>query len=106
MKEKYTRAPIQIGNIGNIFVTAEYENGNVCLVLDNKDEKAKSISIFYKESHKPGIEKPLEKEFELPSYSQQKVPLPEGFAKWKELYFHVGEETRSIRNTFSKETIG
>ena len=103
MKEKYTQPPNQIGNIENIFVTAEYENGNVCLVLDNKDEKAKSISIFYKESHKPGIEKPLEKEFELPSDSQQKVPLPEGFEKWKELYFHVGEETRSIPNTSLKK---
>ena len=52
MKEQDTRAPIQIGNI---FITVEYENEDVCLILDNKDEKAESISIFYEESHKPGI---------------------------------------------------
>ena len=102
MKEKYTRAPIQIGNIGNIFVTVEYENGNVCLILDNRDENAKSINISYEESHKPGIQRHW-RNFELLSDSQQKVPLPKGFEKWKKLEFEVGEETRSIRNTSLKK---
>ena len=66
----------------------EYEYGNVCLILDNRDEKAKSITISYEESHKPGI-KTLE-HFERLSYGQQKVPLPEGFEKWKKLEFQVG----------------
>ena len=63
MKEQDTRsANIQsketshISNqIGNILVTAEYENENVCLILDNRDEKAESITISYEESHKLGI---------------------------------------------------
>ena len=107
MKEKHTRAPIQIGNIGNISVTAEYENGNVCLILDNRDEKAKSITIFYEESHKLGI-KALE-HFELLSDSQRKVPLPKGFEKWKTLDFEVREENPvrekngSIPNTSLKK---
>ncbi len=103
MKEKQTRAPIQIGNIEHIAVTAEYENGNVCLILDNTGEEAASISIFYEESHKPGIETLLKKRFELPSYRQQKVPLPEGFEKWKKLNFYVGEKIGPIPNTYLKE---
>ena len=102
MKEKYTRAPIQIGNIGNIFVTVEYENGNVCLILDNRDEKAKSINISYEESHKPGIQRHW-RNFELLSDSQQKVPLPKGFEKWKKFDFEVEEENGSIPNTFLKK---
>ena len=102
MKEKYTRAPIQIGNIGNIFVTVEYENGNVCLILDNRDEKAKSINISYEESHKPGIQRHW-RNFELLSDSQQKVPLPKGFEKWKKFDFEVEEENGSIPNTLLKE---
>ena len=107
MKEKYTRAPIQIGNIGNIFVTAEYENENVCLILGNRDEKAESITIFYGESHKPGINTILGN-FELLSDSQRKVPLPEGFEKWEKLDFEVGVENQvrekgSIPNTFLKK---
>ena len=102
MKEKYTRAPIQIGNIGNIFVTVEYENGNVCLILDNRDEKAKSINISYEESHKPGIQRHW-RNFELLSDSQQKVPLPKGFEKWKKFDFEVEEKNGSIPNTFLKK---
>ena len=102
MKEKHTRTPIQIGNIGNIFITAEYENENVCLILDNRDEKVKSIAIFYGESHKLGINAILGN-FELLSDSQRKVPLPEGFEKWKTLDFQVREENRSIPNTFLKK---
>ena len=108
MKEKHARAPIQIGNIGNIFVTVEYENGDVCLILDNEDEKAKSVAIFYGESHKPGIIKTLGN-FELLSNSQRKVPLPKGFEKWGKLDFEVRvenpvrEKNGSIPNTFLKK---
>ena len=99
MKE-YTRAPIQIRNLGNIFVTAEYENENVCLILENRDEKAKSIAIFYEESHKPGIQRHW-CNFELLSNIQQKVSSPEGFETWKKLDFEVRVENRSIPNTYS-----
>ena len=103
MKKKYIRAPIQIGQIGNIFITAEYEYGNVCLILDNRDEKVKSITIFYEESHKPGI-KTLE-HFERLSYSQRKVPLPKEFEEWGKLYVRVQDEKKqiSIPNTFLKK---
>ena len=47
MKQKDTQAPIQIASIGNVSVTVEYENGNVCLILENRDRKAKSINISY-----------------------------------------------------------
>ena len=99
MKE-YTRAPIQIRNLGNIFVTAEYENENVCLILENRDEKAKSIAIFYEESHKPGIQRHW-CNFELLSNIQQKVSSPQGFETWKKLDFEVRVENRSIPNTYS-----
>ena len=118
MKEKYTRpanilsketfhAPNQIGQIGNIFVIVEYENGDVCLILDNRDEKVKSIDIFYEESHKPG-EKPL-KYLKLPSDRPEKVPLPKGFEEWEKLCFRVEVENQvrpingSIPNTLLKE---
>ena len=93
----------KIGNIGNIFITVEYEDEDVCLILDNRDEKAESISIYYKESHNTAIEKPLEKEFELPGYGQQEVSLPAEFEKWSELYFHVGKENRIISNPSLKK---
>ena len=109
MKEKHTRsANIQSketshasNQIGNIFVTVEYENGNVCLILDNRDENAESITVSYEESHKPGI-KTLE-HFERLSYGQQKVLLPEEFEKWKKLEFQAGVENRSIPNTSLKK---
>ena len=93
----------QIGNIGNIFITVKYKNEDVCLILHNKVEKAESISIYYKESRNIAIEKPLEKEFELPGYGQQEVSLPAGFEKWSELYFHVGKENRIIFNPSLKK---
>ena len=109
MKEKHTRsANIQsketshISNqIGNIFVTKEYKNGNVCLILENRDEKAESITISYEESHKLGI-KTLGN-FELLSDSQRKVLLPKGFEKWKKLDFEVKGENKSVFNTSLKK---
>ena len=114
MKEKHTRstniqsretspAPIQIGQIGNIFVTAEYENGDVCLILENRGEKAKSVTISYEESHKPG-EESLE-HFERLRDSQRKVPLPKEFEEWGKLYVRVQDEKKqiSIPNTFLKK---
>ena len=109
MKEKHTRsANIQsketshISNqIGNIFVTKEYKNGNVCLILDNRDEKAEAITISYEESHKLGI-KTLGN-FELLSDSQRKVLLPKGFEKWKKLDFEVKGENKSVFNTSLKK---
>ena len=97
----------KIGNIGNLFITIEYENENVCLILDNRDEKAESISIFYEESHKPG-EQPL-KYFKPPSDSPEKVLLPKGFEEWAKLCFRVEVDNRvrpingSISNTLLKE---
>ena len=97
----------KIGNIGNIFITVEYENENVCLILDNRDEKAESISIFYEESHKPG-EQPLEY-FKPPSDRPEKVRLPKGFEEWEKLCFRVEVDNRvrpingSIPNTLLKE---
>ena len=75
--------------------------------MDNKDEKAKSVSISYEEVHTPGI-KPL-KYFERLSDSQRRVPLPEGFEKWEKLNFYVKagnpvrEKTGSIPNTSLKK---
>ena len=93
----------KIGNIGNIFVTVEYENGDVYLILENTGKKARSIDIFSAESHKPG-EKPL-KYFKLPSARSEKVPLPKGFEEWGKLYVRVQDEKNriSIHNTFLKE---
>ena len=110
MKEKDTRsANIQsketshVSNqIGNIFVTKEYKNGNVCLILENRDEKAESITISYEEFHKPGV-KTLGN-FELCSASQRKVPLPKGFEKWKKLDFEVRWENKSVFNASLKNT--
>lgn len=103
MKEQNTRAPIQIGSIGGVFVTIEYENGEVCLILENRDEKAKSINIPYEQSHKPG-EKSL-KDFELLNDSQQKVALPKEIEEWEKLYVRVrGEETQiSIPDDYLKQ---
>ena len=97
----------QIGNIGNIFITVEYENEDVCVILDNRDEKAESISIFYEESHKPG-EQPLEY-FKPPRDRPEKVRLPKGFEEWAKLCFRVEVDNRvrpingSISNTLLKE---
>ena len=109
MTEKHTRsANIQskeISNvsnqIGNIFVTKQLINGNVRLTLENRDEKAESITISYEEFHKPCI-KTLEN-FELLSHSQRKVPLPKGFETWKKLDFEVRGETKTVFNASLKE---
>ena len=90
MKEQDTRAPIQIGNI---LVTAEYENENVCLILDNRDEKAKSVTMSHEGAHTLGI-KPSRAKCELQSRNQQKVRLPKGFEKWKKLDFEVRVENQ------------
>ena len=90
MKEQDTRAPIQIGNI---LVTAEYENENVCLILDNRDEKAKSVTMSHEGSQMLGI-KPSKATCELQSRAQQKARLPKGFEKWKKLDFEVKVENQ------------
>ena len=92
----------KIGNIGNIFVTVEYENGDVYLILENTGKKAKSINISYEESHKLGEESL--KYFEQPSDSQQKVRLPKEFEEWGKLYVRVQGEKQhiSILNTYLK----
>ena len=86
MKEQDSRELIQIRNI---FIIAEFGNENVCLILENRDEKAQSIDLFYEESREPG-EKPL-KYFELPSARSEKVPLPKGFEEWEKLCFRIVE---------------
>ena len=109
MKKKCTRsAKIQnketshISNqIGNIFVTKQFKNGNVCLILENGNEKAESITISYKEFDTLDIKK-LGR-FELLSDSQQKVPLPKGFEKWKELAFEVRGANKSVFNATLKK---
>ena len=93
--------------IGNIFVTKQFKNGDVCLILENRDEKAESITLSYEEFHTSDI-KTLGN-FELPRDSQLKVPLPEGFEKWKKLDFEVREENKCVFNAtlkkFKAETI-
>ena len=109
MNEKHTRfsniqsketaaAPNQIENI---FVSPEFENEKVTLILDNRGKNAETINIFYEEPDGPG-NKTLEI-FEIPSCSQQKVQLPKGFEKWKELCFLVRGNKRSISNTSLKK---
>ena len=80
--------------IGNIFVTKQFKNGGVCLILENSDEKAESITISYEEFHTPDIKKLGN--FELLSDSQQKVRLPKGFEKWRKLDFEVRGENKSV----------
>ncbi len=96
----------QIGNIGNIFITVEYENEDVCVILDNRDEKAESISIFYEEFHKPG-EQPLEY-FKPPRDRPQKVRLPKGFEEWEKLCFRVElyNRVRPINGSISNALLG
>ena len=115
MKEKHTRSAnipsketSHLSNqIGNIFVTKQLKNGDVCLILENRDEKAESITISYEEFHTAGI-KTLGN-FELCSASQRKVPLPKGFEKWKRLDFEVRGENKGVFNAtlkkFEAETI-
>ena len=88
MKEQDTRAPIQIGSIGGVFVTIEYENGEVCLILENRDEKAKSVTMSHEGSQMLGIN-PSKATCELQSRAQQRARLPKGFEKWKKLDFEV-----------------
>ena len=94
MKEQDTRTSIQIGSIGGVFFTIEYESGEVCLISKNRDEKAKSVDISYEESHKPG-EAPL-KHFELLSDSRENVQLPKEFDEWGKLYVRVQDEKQQI----------
>ena len=109
MKKKRTRsANIQnketshpSNQIGNIFVTKQFKNGDVCLILENSDEKAESITISYKEFDTPDIKKL--RNFELLVDSQQKVPLPKGFEKWKELAFEVRGKNKSVFNATLKK---
>ena len=69
--------------------------------MENSDKKAESIAISYKEFHTPDIKK-LEN-FELLGDSQQKVPLPKGFEKWKELAFEVEGQNKSVFNATLKK---
>ncbi len=109
MKEKHTRsADIQnqetshlSNQIGNIFVTKQFKNGDVCLILENGDGKAESITISYEEFWAVGI-KTLGS-FELPSGSQQEVPLPKGFEEWKALTFEVRRKNKSVFNATLKK---
>ena len=109
MKKKRTRSanipsketsPLS-NQIGNIFVTKQFKNGDVCLILENGDEKAESITISYKEFDTPDIKK--WRRFELLSDSPREEPLPNGFEKWKELAFEVRGENKSVFNATLKK---
>ena len=105
MKEKYTRfantqnikTSANSNQIKNIFLSREFENEIVLLILDNRGESTESIYLFYEEGNSPG-RKTLEI-LNLPCNSQQKIQLPKGFEKWKNLIFRVGEKERRISNT-------
>ena len=109
MTEKDTRSVTiqskEISNvsnqIGNISVTKQFKNGDVCLILENRDEKAESIAISYEEFHKSCI-KTLGN-FELLGHSQRKVPLPTGFETWRKLDFEVRGENKSVFNAILKK---
>ena len=87
--------------IGNIFVTKQYINGNVRLTLENSDEKAELITISYEEFHQPNI-KTL-RNFELLRDSPQKVLLPKRFETWRKLDFEVRGQNKSVFNAILKK---
>ena len=105
MKEKYTwqsKDTLSSSNqIENIFVSEEYENEKVFLILENRGEVAESICIFYQESDRLGS-KTLDN-LKIPGYSQQKVQLPKGFEKWNKLCFRVRGKERSISDVSLKK---
>ena len=109
MNEKHTRfvniqskeTSANPNQIENIFVSPEFENEKVTLILDNRGKNSETINIFYEEPDGPG-NKTLEI-FEIPSCSQQKVQLPKGFEKWKKLCFLVRGKKQSISNASLKK---
>ena len=109
MNEKHTRfvniqskeTSANPNQIENIFVSEEFENEKVTLILDNRGKNAETINIFYEEPDGPGS-KTLEI-FEIPSCSQQKVQLPKGFEKWKKLCFLAHGKKQSISNASLKK---
>ena len=104
MKKKYTHQSKDTcscpNQIENIFLSEEYENGKVFLILKNRGDISESIYIFYEESDRldsKGLDS-----LEIPGHSQQKVQLPKGFEKWNKLCFRVRGKERSISNASLK----
>ena len=100
MKKKYTRqsedASFCPNQIENIFLSEEYENGKVFLILENRGDISELIYILYEESDRLDGKK-LDT-LEIPGHGQQKVQLPKGFEKWNKLYFQIRGTERSISN--------
>ena len=82
--------------IKNIFVSTEFENEIVFLILDNRGESTESIDILYEEGNSPR-RKTLEM-FDLLCNSEKKIQLPKGFEKWKNLILRVGREGGKMPN--------
>ena len=105
MKKKHTHQSKDTtscpNQIENIFLSEEYENGTVFLILENRGDMSESIYIFYEESDR--LDSKRLDSLEIPGHSQQKVKLPKGFEKWNKLYFRVREKERSISNVSLKE---
>lgn len=83
--------------INNIFISTAFESEIVFLILDNRGESTESIYILYEERDSLG-RKTLEM-LDLPCNSQQKIQLPKGFERWKNLIFRVSGKRRRISNT-------
>ena len=84
-------------HIGSVFISDEYENGQVILKFENRGKNSESIGIYYEEPGSP-YKKTWRKDLHLSCRTSQRVQLPDGLEKWEKLYFQVGEKEQPISN--------
>ncbi len=95
--------PSDTVRIGSVFISDEYENGQVILNFENRGKNVVSIYISYEEFNSPG--KKLRESFDLSNQTPKKVRLSHGFDRWKKLYFKVGDEERHYVNESLKKLL-
>lgn len=79
--------------IRDTFVLCGWEHNQAILILENRGQHAENVEVRYQESQHPTT-KLLKFPKQLPPDEPQKGHLPEGFERWEELHFNVGQNPR------------
>lgn len=83
----------EVGKIGDIVISLEWEDGQAILILENRGHHKEDVEVHYQKSRQRYVE--LLKFFkQLPLHNAQKVPLPTGFEHGEKLHFSVGQSPR------------
>ena len=84
---------LKITTIGDVSISAEWENNRVILTLDNHGQNEESIEVRYQESRHRST-KPLAPFKQLSPDESHRIQLSERLEHWEKLHFDVGQNTR------------